>query len=278
MKKLSHWTWIWIGLSISLAALSYGYFQHWSPNMAEKKSFDEQKEKLEAIVSLRGRAQTRVNDVSKEVIAASDQWSDIVLQKTPQQGLRNGGIDLSVNPWQLVVDAPKFRDSIQAAVNRQVRTGGIKVITAPTIRPFSQDATSILAADFNYPALSYPIMFFDLGTITVRGTMQQIMANFESWANMPNYMAVSHGLRFNGTSPVLTGTYQVSMVAYIRSDKVGAAVPEGPAPSGGGSGGGGMGGGLGAPGGPGGGPPGPGGGAPNNNPAALQGVSRPGGG
>ncbi|MBL8048736.1 MAG: hypothetical protein JNJ45_08645 [Chthonomonas sp.] len=240
MKKLSHWTWIWIGLSISLAALAFGYFQHWKPNMTEKESFDAQKEKLEAIVASRGKAQKRVEDVSTEVMAKNDEWGDIVLRKTPQQGLQNGGIDLAVNPWQLVVDAPKFRDSIQAAVNRQVRTGGIKVITGPAIKPFSQEATNILASDFNYPALGYPVMFIDLGTITVRGTMQQIMANFESWANMPNYMAVSHGLRFNGTSPVLTGTYQVSMVAFIRADQVGAPVPEGAAP--GASGGGGIGG------------------------------------
>lgn len=245
MKKLNHWTWIIIGLSVSLAALAYGYFQHWMPNMAEKQAFDEQSEKLDTIIGQRTQAERRVKDALNDVAAVSAEWADIVAVKAPPKGLQNGGIDLSVNPWQLVVDAPRFRDSIQSAVNRQVRHGRVKVISGPQIKPFSQEAQQILATDFNYPALKFPVMFVDLGTITVRGTFNDIIENFEAWSRMPNYMAVSHGLRFTGTSPVLTGTYQVSMVVYIREDQVGAPVPEGAPPANGGGGGGAGGGTLG---------------------------------
>ncbi|MCE9559383.1 MAG: hypothetical protein K8R88_10565 [Armatimonadetes bacterium] len=251
MKKFTPLTWIIAGLSLGLAALSYGYFSNYAPNMVEKEAFDAHKKDLEDVIAMDGRAKKRVADVAMEVSKKSEEWQAIVDQKTPQPGLKYGGIDLSVNAWQLVVDAPTFRDSMQAAVNRQVLKGGVKVISAPVVPAFSQDATKIVSEGFNYPALPFPIVMYDLGTIQVRGTMNQIMDNFEAWSRMPNYMAISAGLQFTGTTPVLTGTYNVTMVGYVQGSKIGASVPEGGGSAAGGSGGGNApGGGLNSPGGP----------------------------
>lgn len=66
---------------------------------------------------------------------------------------------------------------------------------------------------------------------------------------MPNFLAVADGLQITGTSPVLTGTYNLTMVAFIRGDRVFPRVPDGvAAPAGGAPGPGGA---PGAPGGPG---------------------------
>lgn len=257
MKKITALTWIISGLCLGLSALAFGYFYFYKPNMTEKERFDEQKTQLEAVIADRPRAQKRVEEVAKKVVAANSEWQAVVDEKTPAVGLRNGGIDLSVNAWQLVVDAPKFRDSIQLAVNRQVKRGGVTVVTGPLVPQFSENATDILATNFNYPALSFPIAMYDLGTVTVKGTFEQIMDNFESWSEMPNYLAVPDALAFTGTSPNLTGTYVVTLVAYIQADTIGSPVPEGGAPSASGGGGAALGGGFG-PGGPAGGRGGPG--------------------
>lgn len=91
-----------------------------------------------------------------------------------------------------------------------------------------------MAGYFNYPAMGHPVAVFNLGTITVRGTFSQISDNIRSWTNMPNYLAVADGLQITGTSPVMTGTYNLTVVAFVRGKKIAPAVPEG---SGGGAGG-----------------------------------------
>ena len=50
---------------------------------------------------------------------------------------------------------------------------------------------------------------------------------------MPNYLAVADGLQITGTTPTMTGRYNLSIVAYIRGDKIAPPVPEGGASGGG---------------------------------------------
>jgi hypothetical protein len=50
---------------------------------------------------------------------------------------------------------------------------------------------------------------------------------------MPNYLAVADGLQITGTTPTMTGRYNLTVVAYIRGDKIAPPVPEGGAAPGG---------------------------------------------
>lgn len=108
-------------------------------------------------------------------------------------------------------------------------------MNGPAVPPPGDSATSILADYYNYPAIDFPVCIFDLGTVTVTGTAEQIYRNMEAWSDMPEYLAVADGLALNGTAPTLTGTYSLTVVAYIRGTEVSAPVPEGE--GGGGSGG-----------------------------------------
>ena len=47
--------------------------------------------------------------------------------------------------------------------------------------------------------------------------MTQIMANVRAYKSMPRYLAVADGLAISGTSPNLTGTYNLSIVGFIRT-------------------------------------------------------------
>ena len=160
-------------------------------------------------------------------------WAAYVATRTPGTSLRDGGIDLSVNAWQLTVDTPKYRNAIQQAVNAQVKKGGVKVINSPLVPlvDASTPANQILASFFNYPAIQFPVVIFDFGTITVQGTYKQIMDNVRAYKSMPHYLAVADGLRIDGTSPNLTGTYNLSIVGFIRAKKIAPAVNEGVAAS-----------------------------------------------
>lgn len=106
---------------------------------------------------------------------------------------------------------------MQKMLNQQVKAGGIRVISGPTIPPPPGDPTQILLSYFNYPGLP-PVVIFDLGTVTVQGTYQQITDNIEAWSNMPHFLAVADGLKLQGTSPILTATYQVSIVGFLQTD------------------------------------------------------------
>ena len=179
---------------------------------------------------------------------------------------------MAVNPQQLVVDSRVFRDNVQLAMNEQVKAGGVKVIKGPDVPvlPDTDTAETLLASFYNYPAVPYPVLIFDFGTVTVQGTYKQIIDNVRAFKSMKRYLAVTDGLAITGTSPNMTGTYNLSVVGFIRAKTITPEVKTIIAGSGGSTSGGfgGLGGSMpGAPAGPGGGmplggPPGTAGGKP----------------
>ncbi len=265
--KLGRWAILSIGFMIGLVALCWGFFLFWIPNSAEVKLLNKNKEDNDAEAAKMGAAQKRVKQATAMVDAKAAAWKAIVATRTPGTDIAHGGINLSVNPWQLSVDTPKFRDSIQRAVNEQVKKGGIKVVGSPLVQPIDANLSvnSILSTFYNFPPLKFPAVIFDFGTITVQGTYKQILDNVRAYKYMPHYLAVTDGLSITGTSPNLTGTYNLTVVGFIRTPTpIAPNVDEGAASSAGGMGGGMFGGGM--------------GGRGMGGPAGLPGMSPPLGG
>lgn len=184
-------------------------------------------------------AEKRRDNAKAEVNRLAAAWQQVVAAKTPPASLPNG-INLAENAYQLTVDSAIYRNSIQKAVNAQIKKGGVKVINEPYVTQPTDDASQIVLTYYNYPAIPFPVVIFDLGQVTVQGTYPQICENMRAWKDMPNYLAVADRLTLTGTAPVLTGTYSVSMVGFIRGDKIYPVVNVAPQPNGaGGAGGGG---------------------------------------
>lgn len=195
------------------------------PNMEEARYQNTLANELIEQANLQPQANKKVEQAIADVNKMAEQWETVVNAKTPPDHLPSG-INLAVNRWQLTNDSVTFRNSIQRAVNAQMKKGGVTIVQGANIPPPPADANQIVEY-YNYPAIRFPVLIFDLGQITVQGTYSQIMENVRSWANMPNYLAVADGLQLSGTSPNMTGTYSVSIVAYIRGDVVAGPVPEG---------------------------------------------------
>ncbi len=235
----------WIsGICLGVGVLSYAFFQHYKPNKEEEQNYVTYKEQLDAEAAKLPQAKKRVADATEKLRLADAAWQGIVERKTPPNSLERGGINLAANRYQLVLNARKFRNSIQLAVNNQVRKGGIKVITGPTIPEFPNDPLTIVDTGINYPGFPFPILIYNLGSVEVEGNFDQILNNVEAWNTMPNYIAVTDGLRIAGTSPVLRGTYNLTVIGFIRGDQISPPVPAGPAVDGGNAPGGGGGVGL----------------------------------
>lgn len=254
MKLFSGWVWLVLSIAISLVILSYAVFMWWIPKTTYAASLDDYTAKLTTEANKLNAAKKKLENAQAEVQKKAAEWQAVVADKTPPSSLAGGGIDLSVNPYQLTVDARKFRDSVQRAVNAQLKKGGVTVVSAPAIPEPTDDPSTILSDYFNYPAARFPVCIYELGQVTVRGTYAQISNHMASWSTMPNYLATAGGLTLTGTSPELTATYSLVVLAFLRGDEMSVSVP-----SGGGTalaGGGGMPGAFGPPGGPGGPPPG----------------------
>jgi hypothetical protein len=245
--KLSAGIWILIGFCICFCCLVGGWVTY-QPNMDEAHNRDLNREAADNEHAKEPQAKKRLAGAVKLVEAENATWKTVSMEKTPPSTLAGGGIDIGEDGAQLVVDSRHFRDSMQTAVNHQVRVGGVKLISnpGPRVADPGESPSTILAEFYNFPAIPFPVVIFDFGTITVEGTYEQITANVRAWAHMPNYLAVSDGLRLEGTSPHLQGTYALSIVGYIRGHKLFSPLPEVPGSANGGAGGGGRGGGPGA--------------------------------
>jgi hypothetical protein len=258
---------IWlIFLSLSAIILALGVFKYWIPNQEEAGFNVKQANDLYAEANKLKQAVKKKNMAVEAIKSAEAAWLPFVANHTPTQRTGDGGININVNQYQLLLDTKRFRNSIQTALNRQLKTGGVQVI-GPRVEGVTDgdEPNSVLASYYNFPAVPFPVVIHDLGQVTVVGTYDQIMANVRSWDNFPRYLAVAHGLQLQGTAPRLTGTYNLSIVAYIRYDGMFGPVPgtntSGPAGA--------AGGGFGGPSGPGGGPTGGAGGGPPSRPSAA---------
>lgn len=222
--KLSAITYWVMGFAVCAIAICFGYFHWFKPNMDQAKLYDDWKASLIAEENRMQAAQNRVEEAEAFVAESSDRWQQIVDLKTPPTDVGSGGINLAVNRLQLTVDAMKFRNSVQRAVNSQLKRGGVTVVQGPYVREPSDDPNAVMSEYFNYPGTSYPVAIFNLGSVTVRGTWSQISQHVRSWADMPRYLAVADGLTVTGTSPELTATYNLTLVAFIKGKQIAPSV------------------------------------------------------
>jgi Tfp pilus assembly protein PilO len=235
-NKVSGWVIIVSALLLGLSALCFAYFQYWSPNLAEAQNWADQREKLKTELDKRPRLEKTMKEALDQQAKLETQWASLIAAKSVAPSLENGGIDISKQGWQLAVDARRYRDSVQNILNRQLLRGGVKVLDPAPFVPMPSDSGTQVAADmFNTPPLPFPVVIYDMGTVRVEGTYEQIMANVRAYKDMPEYYAVVHNLQIQGTAPKLTGSYQLSFIGYVRAKEIHPAVPEG---ADGGSGGG----------------------------------------
>ncbi|MCH7904689.1 MAG: hypothetical protein IH944_09020 [Armatimonadetes bacterium] len=220
--KLSGWVYLVVGVSIAMVALSYSFFQHFLPDMVDATLRTTYAKLLEKEAEREGAAQVKIDHARRDVAEMAAEWKQLSADKTPSNALSEGGINLSKNPYDLTVDAPKYRNSLQRAINEQMRYGGVTVLSGGSRVPQPPgDAASLMNSFFNYDRLPFPVVIIDVGAITVRGTFAQIKANMEGWSQMPNYLAVADGLSLTGTAPELTGTYSVSIIGFMRGGVTG---------------------------------------------------------
>ena len=251
MKLISSgWTVIIIGLSISLMILSFAFFHYYIPYNKQTGFENAFADQLQTEGSKLPDTKKRVKTANEMVSKKESDWHKYVEGRTPPEPPAPGAIDISENPYQLAIDTWKFRDNMQRAVNAQIVKGGIQLVgEGPTV-PGPVDKNNVgglLASYYNYPTIKFPVLIFNLGSISVAGTYSQIMNNVRSYKSMPHYLATTDGLRLSGTAPRLIGTYNLTIVGFIHAKKVFGAVPEVAASSTGGGFGGFGGGGGGAP-------------------------------
>ena len=213
--KISALSIIVLGLAIGIVVLSYGYFQKWQPNTTAAQYYRDYQQQLVTEINKTPIAIKNFEEAEKMRDQKAAEWQTYVATRTPPSTLPNG-IDLSVDPWQLAIDAPKFRDSAQRQINAQLKAGGVKVVSGPEIPAPEADSTALLATYFNTATFNYPIVIWELGQVTVTGTYKQITANVRAWSNMKGFLAVTDGLAITGTDTPLTGTYNLVVVGYLK--------------------------------------------------------------
>jgi hypothetical protein len=212
MKKISALTWIVCGLALGILAAAYGFTQHYQPKTQHAADINAYADSLSAEAAKLNASAKKLERAHEMVREKEAEWNEIVQVKTPPENT----VNLGVTPFQLTVESKKFHNKLQAAVNQQVKAGGVEVVQGPTVPVPTEDPNSIMASYYNYPAIGYPVVIFELGTVTVKGSYSQITENARSWKYMPNYLAVSGGLQISGTEPTLTGTYSLVLLGYLR--------------------------------------------------------------
>lgn len=215
-----------LGIVFAICVLLYAFMVKWTPDQTEAGYYRDLKVKYDVEAEKMPDAEKRLAVAKAKIQEIGARWQEFVIAHTPQTGVANGGIDLSRDRWSLTVDTLKFHDNVQRALNTQLKRGGIKVVSGPSVPMPPGSATNVVEDYFNFPAFNFPVAIFDLGQVTIEGSWSQIAAHMAAWRNMPNYMAVTDGLAIRGLSPTLTATYNLTIVAYIRGQRISPPVPE----------------------------------------------------
>ncbi|MDQ2987365.1 MAG: hypothetical protein M3R13_11730 [Armatimonadota bacterium] len=243
MFRLSPLSYIVVGVVLMLMIFTGFYFLKIGPEVQEINMHADKSVELDAIISPASQqlAVERVREAKTKVRDAEVQWKQVASWRTPSLGTLN----MTPNRWQLVVNTRRWHGKAEADFNRWVRRGGVTLVSpARLLVPYPTDQPNELVQYyFNYPALPFPVAIWDMGTITVQGTWDQIMQNVRSWSLIPGYIASVRGLSISGTGNRLTGTYGLTAVVYVNTPYVsggpgeGGTVPQlgGAAPGGGGT-------------------------------------------
>jgi len=201
-------------VAIAMITLTYGFAKR-QPVMKTVENWKNYRDKMRAEQAKWKQADDKVLDAAKKGQAKVAEWNQISQSHTLPSIPDPFGIDLSLDGERLAMQMPAYRNRLQAMVNNQVKAGGVTVVQGPVVPLPPLQGDKIVASYFNYPAINTPVLVFNLGTITVQGTFQQISDNVKAWSNMPHFLAVADGLRLQGTSPKLTGTYAVTIVGFV---------------------------------------------------------------
>jgi hypothetical protein len=196
----------------------------------------------EAVISTEDAKKKALEEARQEVAAKQALWSRISATKMPKPP-----IDLS-----------KSGDREQMLA--MIRLWNEPRITVPLMEKFALDTDDVIVTtNFGVPgqptdprAIPQQQIEWNLGTITVSGTFQNILKYMKRWNNAPRVVAVD-GFSLSGQSPFLTASANITVYIFPIPN------PAAPQQSGGFGGGMGYGGGMNS--GGYGGPPGPGGSA-----------------
>ncbi|MCH8274882.1 MAG: hypothetical protein IH851_08830 [Armatimonadetes bacterium] len=225
MFRLSPITFIICGAV--LIAITWGGFWFFSIDKTRKEVayWKEQNELLDDITSRESQddARERVKLAYEMVQAAEVQWKEIAEKRTPSVGRFN----LSGNRWQATVEARRWHGEVERDLKRWIAGSGV-TLTGPVedgqLGPFVPYPTELpnelVEFYFNFPALEFPVAIWDLGTLTVEGTWEQITNHVRSWSDIPGYVASVRGLAITGTGRRLEATYGLVVIAYINTPEV----------------------------------------------------------
>ncbi|MER3414231.1 MAG: hypothetical protein C4341_08375 [Armatimonadota bacterium] len=233
MSKVSAYVWVVCGVVLMGVTWAGFWWLKIGPERGEVAAYREVNAKLDEIISQpsREQARDRVAKALEAVNAAQIEWKRIAETKTPSRGRFN----LLDHRWQLTVNARQWHSGVEADLKRWIGRSGVRVLSptneAGEVGPFvpypTDNANELVESYFNYPALPYPVAIWDLGTITVEGTYEQIVRHVRSWNDIPGYIASVRGLSITGTNNRLRGTYNLIVIAYINTDNVAGGTGEG---------------------------------------------------
>ena len=172
-------------------------------------------------------AKADVTKANKEVEVAKLEWSRYDKKYDPRIDTDNvwkGANQL----WkqQMFELGPHIRDFITKDKTVQITSMGLQ-LPAPSSDPNVVSGLTMIP--------------YELGTITVVGTFENILRHVERYNTFDRLILV-HDLSLSGNSPSLTGTYAITCYIFPQGDGKGKNTPIPQAPSGGAGGGGGIGG------------------------------------
>jgi hypothetical protein len=220
MFRLSALTFVIVGVVLMAMIFAGFWFLKINPEREEIHYYADKSLELDSITSQdsQSRAVERVRNAMQQVRDAEVEWKQVSSWRTPPAGTFN----LTPNRWQLVVNARRWHIKAEADLNRWIRRGGVTLVSPPRVLvPYPTDQPNDLVQFyFNYPALPFPVAIWDLGTVTVQGTWEQIMTNGRSWSQLPGYLVSVRGLSITGTGSRLQGTYGLTAVVYVNTEYV----------------------------------------------------------
>ncbi|MFN8139780.1 MAG: hypothetical protein U0R49_08290 [Fimbriimonadales bacterium] len=219
MFRLNPLTFLVCGLVLCLVIWGGFWLLSISKTKEEITAWSEHVEKLKQIQSPASvkAAQQRVEIALNEVAKANADWDKTAKTRTPAEGR----ISLTDNRWQLTVKVRAWHATVERDIKNWITRGGVTLVGPGPLIPFPTDVPNdLIEYYFNYPALKFPVCFWDLGTITVQGTYEAITKHVRSWSFIPGYIASVKGLSITGTGTRLTGRYQLSILAYINTSEV----------------------------------------------------------
>ncbi len=186
------------------------------PISNEYTTLSEYKESLEQEADKEAFICGKISQSKKQLKSLIEEWEQISLEKSSVLNISENGNFQNIDKWRLVQNVRIWRDKMQRNINKNFQAQNITIIKGPMIPEVPVNPDELLEKYLNYPAIPFPVSYFECKDNIVEGKYHEIIAYLHKWNCVKGYSAYLNNVNLENYNGNVRATFDLNMLFYLN--------------------------------------------------------------